>query len=165
MAFQQVEDIQELINRQNAIDQTRLSELDHAKEEHPEINFDDLIPSIIDRKSRGEKCSSGCNSPLVSVESIAEGDLIRICRHCINAIKLASLVHKNPNTICYQCVLKYTPDGIVSGAIHLEIEKEDSTYQGHPDHEDGTTRPGLTTMISRGKVTHDPETDEVKITD
>ena len=104
-------------------------------------------------------------SPLVSVESKAEGDLIRICRHCIDAIKGASLVHRNPATICHNCIIKRNPDGIVAGAIHIEMEIEDSTYIGHPDHADGTTRPGMKSIIAAGKVFLDADTNVVRIDD
>ena len=104
-------------------------------------------------------------SPLVSVESKAEGDLIRICRHCIDAIKGASLVHKNPAVICYRCKVKRNPDGIVAGAIHVGMNIEDSTYIGHPDHVDGSVRPGMKSIIASGKVFLDSDTNEVRIDD
>ena len=104
-------------------------------------------------------------SPLVSVESKAEGELVRICRHCINAIKGASLIHRNPTVICYRCKVRRNADGIVAGAIHVGMNIEDSTYNGHPDHEDGSTRPGMKSIIASGKVYLDSETNEVRIDD
>ena len=59
MAFAQVTDIATLTSRQDAIDAAWVSDLDAAKAEHPDLDFDDLLPSIIDRRSRGEKCAHG----------------------------------------------------------------------------------------------------------
>jgi len=59
MAFAQVTDIATLTSRQDAIDAALVADCDHAKEEHPDIDFDDLLPSVIDPRSRGEKCVHG----------------------------------------------------------------------------------------------------------
>lgn len=59
MAFVQVTDIATLTSRQNAIDATWVADCDAAKLAHPDIDFDDLLPSIRDPRSRGEKCSHG----------------------------------------------------------------------------------------------------------
>ena len=59
MAFVQVTDIATLTSRQDAIDAAWVADLDAAKAEHPDLDFNDLLPSIIDRRSRGEKCGHG----------------------------------------------------------------------------------------------------------
>jgi len=59
MAFAQVTDIATLTSRQAAIDAALVADCDAAKAEHPDIDFDDLLPSVIDPRSRGEKCAHG----------------------------------------------------------------------------------------------------------
>ena len=59
MAFAQVTDIATLTSRQDAIDAAWVADLNAAKTEHADIDFDDLLPSIIDRRSRGERCAHG----------------------------------------------------------------------------------------------------------
>ena len=59
MAFARVTDIATLTARQDAIDAAWVADCDAAKAEHPNVDFDDLLPSIRDSHSRGEKCAHG----------------------------------------------------------------------------------------------------------
>jgi len=59
MAFVQITDIATLTSRQDAIDAALVADLDAAKSEHPDLDFNDLLPSIIDPRSRGERCAHG----------------------------------------------------------------------------------------------------------
>jgi len=53
----------------------------------------------------------------------------------------------------------------VAGAIHVGMEIEDSTYIGHPDHVDGSAKPGMKSIIAAGKVFLDADTNVVRIDD
>ena len=59
MAFERVTDIATLTSRQYAIDAAWVADLDAARAEHPDLNVDDILPSIIDPRSRGERCAHG----------------------------------------------------------------------------------------------------------
>ena len=126
--FEIVADISTLITRQETADQECLNSLDAHKVSHPDVDMDDLIPSAVDRYSGGIKCECGC--PTVGVESKSEGQLVRMCRNGLNVIKSASLVHKNPNEICYSCKFKYNPNGVVAGAVHVTHSIEDRMSAG-----------------------------------
>lgn len=166
MGYEQVTDISTLQSRQDSIDGGWIESYNSVKSRHTSIDIDSILPSVIDRKSRGEVCGcDNCDSPLVSVESAATGDIVRVCRHCVNAIKLVSLIHKDRNIICIECRVKFNLDGMVAGAVHIGLAIEDGVFKDHPNQADGTVKPGLKSLITDGKVYLDPDTNSVRVDD
>ena len=159
--FEVVADIAVLVARQDAIDKVWADKLDGFSTSHPETDITDIIPSVLDRFSHGEKCVT-CGCPAISVESISQRDTVRICRDVLDAMKQASLIHRVSTEICYRCKIKRSASGIVAGAIHLTMGIEDRTVT-----EDGVTTVilGMKSRIALGKVYHDADTGEVRIDD
>ena len=158
MAFEQVTDINLLLDRQSAINQQWLDALDDTKRSHPDVDLDDANPSVVDYLSHGHMCTS-CHCPTVGVESKSQGDIIRLCRDLLSAVKLQSLIHRNANEICYFCKIKRNSNGVVTGAIHVTMNINDWTG------DDGVVRPGLESLITLNKVFFDLSTNEVRIDD
>lgn len=156
MGFELVSDIAVLIDRQNAIDKGRSDELAACKESHPEIDCDDFIPTVMDGQSHGIKCDN-CGCPTVGVESISQGDIVRLCREILSAMKKVSLVHRRIDKICCHERMKLNPNGVVSGVLHFLVDADDSV------DDEGATHLGLNSLIALGRVSLDSDTDLVKI--
>lgn len=151
MAFETVTDIATLVSRQQAIDKKCVDKRESCQVSHAALTFDDLIPSVIDRFAHGEKCAT-CGCATVGVESHTEGDIIRVCRDVVDAIKEASLVHDNPSTICYRCKIKRNPNGIIAGHVCFSLNIED-------DMTNGILRTGFRTRVAAGLIEMDADTD------
>lgn len=155
--FRAVADIDDLVSRQETLDrEDKLGPLSALKASHPDVDIDDIIPSALERFSGGIMCDI-CDCPTVGVESKSKGEIIRVCRDILSAIKMASLIHRDFE-ICIRCKIIKNPNGVVAGALHMTMDIEDS-------EDDGVIKTGMRTRIAAGKVFLDSDTNEVRIDD
>ena len=174
MALEVVTDIQVFLDRQDATSRIACAPLlahplstpeDPEKYGGQRVHFHPDPTDILHthntgeaaRKSMGIMCSE-CNCPTVVVECISTGDDVRICRDFLSAIKLDSVSHRGrDHSICLRCKIKYNPNGVVAGAIHMEVVVEDWT------DDEGIVRLGFRSRLALGKVKLDAETGEIEI--
>ncbi len=149
MPRHRVADIAELVARQQARNQKLLDDLQSCCECHPDVDPDDIIPSVLSRFAHGEKCPE-CHCSMVTVESKSEGDRVQVCRDVIGAIKMASLIVDRPGELWLASKYKYNPNGMVSGAIHQTIQIDD--YDVTPREGPVVRVQGLRSRITAGKV-------------
>jgi len=95
-----ITDIQTLIDRESAIDQTMLTgPLEDCCKTHPEVDVAAIgIPQIKDADSRGLVCDC-CGCATVGIELEHSRQRVRVCREMIKCIKLKSLVSNNSNEV------------------------------------------------------------------
>jgi len=145
--FELVTDIAVLVKRETDGDMASAKAMINLKASHPDLNVNDLIPSVLDQFSNGNFCDVD-GGPTVGVESKSTGEIVRMCREVLSAVKMASLAHTHPDRVCYRCKIKRNPNGVVSGALHASMSIDD-----------------MTRRIADGKVSLDPDTNEVRIDD
>jgi len=104
-----VTNISQLMDRQSISNDVLTAPLRALQESHPDVDFT-IYPSIADPNPDEAGCPV-CHCATVGIREAVTRKTVRICREIISALKLASLVHANPNEVQLYNKIRYI-DGL-----------------------------------------------------
>lgn len=122
MSQTKVTDIAVLKARQQAEDDAHTTALAAVELSHGGTSLGGFAPVLASAPYTDEDCQV-CGDALFKIN--VQGRMKLLCAHCINAIRLVSVNHLNPEMVCYRCEAAYDNDGLMQWDSHLQMTSFD----------------------------------------